>query len=114
RGVRMREYTFSTASVGKLASTLFQLLREHAIELPNDEALLDELRNVRLKETSPGVVRLDHDAGGHDDRAIALALASHRLVERGEPRAPHGSWWADGEIPGIVPMGAGVLDGADW
>jgi phage terminase large subunit-like protein len=85
RGVRMREYTFSAASVGKLASTLFQVLREHALRLPDDEALLDELRNVRLRETSPGVLRLDHDSGRHDDRAVALALAVHRLVEKGEP-----------------------------
>jgi phage terminase large subunit-like protein len=86
RGVRMREYTFSAASVGKLASTLFQVLHEHALRLPHDEALLDELRNVRLRETSPGVLRLDHDSGRHDDRAVALALAVHRLVEKGEPQ----------------------------
>ena len=86
RGVRTREYTFSAASVGRLASTLFQLLHERALRLPDDAELLDELRNVRLREVSPGVMRMDHDAGRHDDRAIALALACQRLVERGETR----------------------------
>ena len=43
---------------------------------------MDELRNVRLKEASPGVFRLDHDRNRHDDRAVALALAASYLVER--------------------------------
>jgi hypothetical protein len=32
------------------------------------------------------VYRIDHDPGRHDDRAIALALAVHRLTE--EQAAP--------------------------
>jgi phage terminase large subunit-like protein len=107
RGVRMREYVFSTASVGRLASTLFQVLREGTIQLPNDEALLDELRNVRLRETSPGVIRMDHDASGHDDLAISLSLAVHRLVEKGEPRGPRGSWVCRDEIAGIADVAVG-------
>jgi hypothetical protein len=39
-----------------------------------------------MRETSPNVYRIDHDPGRHDDRVIALALALHRLVERGERR----------------------------
>lgn len=50
--------------------------------LPDDPELLEELSNVRLRETSPGVLRMDHDRDRHDDRAIALALAAHRLLER--------------------------------
>jgi phage FluMu gp28-like protein len=82
RGVRIEEFPFSAQSVGRLASTLHLLLREHALALPDDEALLDELAHVRLREVSPGVLRLDHDSGRHDDRAIALALAAFKLVER--------------------------------
>lgn len=78
RGVVMEEFTFSSASVGQLASTMYSLLREHRIALPyGDTELLEELANVRLRETSPGVIRMDHDSGKHDDRAIALAMASH-------------------------------------
>jgi hypothetical protein len=58
------------------------------LRLPDDPELLDELANVRLRESSPGVLRMDHDAGRHDDRAIALALASHRLVSRDERAVP--------------------------
>ncbi len=81
RGLRVREFAFTAASVGRLASTLFQLLRNREVLLPDDEALLDELAHVRLRESSPGVLRLDHDAGRHDDRAIALALAASAVVE---------------------------------
>jgi hypothetical protein len=65
-----------------LAATLHLLLRNRALALPDDEELLDELANVRLRETAPGVLRMDHDPDRHDDRAIALALAAHSLLER--------------------------------
>jgi phage terminase large subunit-like protein len=84
-GALVQEYPFSQQSVGRLAVTMLQLIRDQALDLPDDEELIDELANVRLRETSPGILRLDHDADRHDDRAIALALAAHSLVERGAP-----------------------------
>jgi hypothetical protein len=36
---------------------------------------------VRLRETAPGVLRIDHDADKHDDRVIALALASQEALK---------------------------------
>lgn len=80
RGIKVEEFTFSSASVGRLASTLHLLLRDRALALPDDPELLDELANVRLRETSPGVLRMDHDPDRHDDRAIALAMAAHDLL----------------------------------
>jgi len=41
---------------------------------------------VRLRESTPGTYRLDHDASGHDDRAVALGLAALALTERAEGR----------------------------
>ena len=67
---------------GSSASTLHLLIRNHLLALPDDEKLIDELAAVRLRETSPGVVRMDHAHGQHDDRAIALALAATALLER--------------------------------
>src|SRR5829696_1439249 len=32
--------------------------------------------HCRLRETTPGTYGLDHDASGHDDRAVALGLAA--------------------------------------
>lgn len=80
RGIEVEEFAFGSASVGRLASTLHLLLRDRALALPNDPELLDELANVRLRETSPGVLRMDHDPDKHDDRAIALAMAAHELL----------------------------------
>jgi len=81
RGVHAREFTFSAQSVGRLGLTLHNLIRGHMLAIPDDAELIDELENVRLRETSPGTVRMDHDAGRHDDRAVALALAAHHLLD---------------------------------
>jgi phage terminase large subunit-like protein len=78
--VRVVEYTFTTPSVGRLALTLHQLLKDRQLRLYPDEELVDELANVRLVETSPGNYKLDHDADKHDDKAISLALAAHHLI----------------------------------
>jgi hypothetical protein len=85
--VEVEEFVFSSASTGRLGATLHALLRDGALALPDDPDLLDELANVRLVERTPGVVRLDHDAGRHDDRAVALAMLSLHLLSR-PPVAP--------------------------
>lgn len=82
RGVVVEEWTFSPVSVGRLAMTLHLLLREHRLALPDDPELLHELANVRLRETTPGVFRIDHDSGMHDDRAVSVGLAVLALTER--------------------------------
>jgi len=87
RGLNVTEFNFSAQSVGRLASTLHLAIRNHTLSLPPDEDLLEELANVRLRETSPGVLRMDHDADGHDDRAIALSLAATTLLDRPSARA---------------------------
>jgi hypothetical protein len=82
RGITVAEWTFSPVSVGRLAMTLHLLLREHRLALPDDPELLDELATVRMRESRPGVYRLDHDSNAHDDRAVALGLAALALTER--------------------------------
>jgi phage terminase large subunit-like protein len=103
RRVPVTPYTFSTASVSKIALRLHGLIRDHALELPDDDQLLDELANVRLRETAPGVYRLDHDHSRHDDQAIALALAAEHLLAR-PLRAPRPltGHLARGRIPGVT------------
>lgn len=94
RGLAVEEYAFTAASVGRLAASLFNAIRDRAVALPADEELLDELEHVRLRESSPGVFRLDHDAGRHDDRAVALGLAVTVLLS--EPTVPDfGRFWED-------------------
>jgi hypothetical protein len=83
-GCSVTEYPFTQTSISRLAQTLHVAIRDHRIDLPaNDPELLDELASVQLRETSPNVLRLDHSASGHDDRAISLALAAHELIETG-------------------------------
>lgn len=79
--VRTEEFTFSTSGVNRLARSLYGALRDRAIVLPDDDALLSELASVRLVETGPGLVRLDHRAGGHDDQAVAVALVLVELTD---------------------------------
>ena len=98
RGYTVEEFVFSQTSVGRIASTLHLLLRNRALSLPDDEQLLDELRHVRLRESSPGIVRMDHDNDRHDDRAVALGLACDYLLTQrtSNPRA-HAQVTTDGE-----------------
>jgi hypothetical protein len=105
RGVRVIDFTFSQQSVSRLALRLHGLIRDRALELPDDPELLDELANIRLRETSPGVYRLDHDQGRHDDRGISLALGAEQLLANQAP--------SFGDVVGVIyhgqtEQGAGV------
>jgi hypothetical protein len=62
------------------------LIRNHALALPDDAELIDELANLRLRETAPGVLRIEHDPDKHDDRAISLALAAQRIIQLASPQ----------------------------
>lgn len=79
-GVRTEEFVFSSTSVGKIATAIMQSLRGRTLSLPDDEDLRQELLAVRLRETSPNVLRIDHKSGGHDDRVIAVAMAVYDLT----------------------------------
>jgi hypothetical protein len=70
----------------KVAVTLYRLLADRAMSLPNDEDLADELRSIVLVETSPGIYKLDMDSNadddlGHHDRVSAIGHAVHALLE---------------------------------
>jgi hypothetical protein len=66
--------------IRRRGSTSSLLLRNRALALPDDPELITNSANVRLREVSPGVFRMDHDPDQHDDRAVALALAAHELL----------------------------------
>ena len=81
-GVSAEEFTFSVSGVNKLARSLYGALRDRAILLPDDTALTTELSKVRLVETGPGLVRLDHRSGEHDDQAVVCAMLTATLLDR--------------------------------
>ena len=75
RGARAEQFNFTSTSVGRVGGALHLALRNRLLWIPRDEDLLSELARVRLRETQPGTVRLDHDSGEHDDRAVAIGIA---------------------------------------
>lgn len=75
KGVRAHEFAFTSQSVGRVAQAMHLALRNRLLLIPNDPDLIAELGRVRLRETTPGAVRLDHDSGEHDDQAVAIAVA---------------------------------------
>jgi hypothetical protein len=83
RGVSVEPWSYTDKRYGQIASVLFAALRDRRIDLYDDVDLLDELRNVRLLETIPGQVRIQHDPGRHDDRCVAIGMAVVPLAERG-------------------------------
>ena len=106
--VSTEEFTFSTANIGRLAVTTYRLLRDHLFDLPDDDALIDELVNVQLREVGPGQFRIDHASNRHDDMAIAVAMAAAYLVEK-PPPAKFGSS-ADMEPRSMAAIRAGDHD----
>jgi hypothetical protein len=97
QGVGVEEWPYTARRYGAMASTLFALLRDGRLALYEDAELLDELANVRLQETIPGQVRIQHDPGRHDDRCVAIGMAVVPLVEHG-----FGGWYI--QVPqGVLP-----------
>ena len=89
RQFTVEEYPFTSQSVDRLGQALYARLRGHGLRLPADDPeLIDELANVQLRETSPGVFRLDHRPGRHDDRAVALGMACFWLGDQANTWRP--------------------------
>ena len=78
--LRVEEDTFTPAKNNDRTIALYTAIQDHRLALPDDEALIDELANVTLRESSPNVLRMDHVSGRHDDRATALSLANFNLT----------------------------------
>jgi hypothetical protein len=77
RGRRVKEFKFTPTSVGEIGSSLVLALRNGQLEVPGTPELKDEFLHVRLRESSPGVYRLDHDNNRHDDQAVTVGMAVH-------------------------------------
>lgn len=82
RGVSVDEWRYTHGRYGAMASVLFGLLRDGRVSLYDAPGFADQLANVRLIETLPGQVRIQHDPGRHDDRCVALGMAIVPLAEQ--------------------------------
>lgn len=81
KGVAAEEFTFSQGSKQRLAQTLLHSLNAGHLRLYEAEGLRDELLGLRLRRASSGAWSFDHQTGGHDDRAVALALMTVSALE---------------------------------
>ena len=89
RGVPATEYAFSQASKQRLAQTLLHSLNAGNLRLYDAEGLREELTALRLRQSASGAWSFDHSRGGHDDRAVALALMLVGALEAGTYQEPH-------------------------
>ncbi len=84
--VKVTDINFTAEFNDHLARTMLPLLRNRRLSLPHDNALIDELVNLRILESRPGKYKIEHDNNRHNDRAIAIALAAQHLLNTPPPR----------------------------
>jgi hypothetical protein len=89
--------------------TFEQGLLRIAPEMRETQNLTDELLSFRRASTEHDHETYNAEYGQHDDLVLALSLALWLDEERPipDPNRPT-VFWDDGDIPGIVPMGAGI------
>ncbi len=111
--VRCVEFVFTSSSVGKLATAVMQALRSRLLWLPDEPGLREEILSVRLRETSPNVLRIDHASGSHDDQVIAVAMACYQLTAVGLDEGPVFYFGTEAEKLGLdgKPLAVDLPDG---
>lgn len=80
RGVRCEDVTFGSKYRANIFSNLLELVRTNRLHSFQYEALKDELLRLEFREVS-GNLRVDHPSGGHDDHAVAVAMAALAAVQ---------------------------------
>jgi len=82
--ITAEEFTFTQGSKQRLAMSLLSTINAGHLRLYEAEGLRDELMGLRLKQAASGSWSFDHSRGGHDDRAVALALMTVTALEARE------------------------------
>lgn len=88
------EFVSSAARVSRRAArSLVGALRDHALDLPDNEETRAEFLTTRMVETGPGTVKTQNPPGTHDDILTAVGVVVADLTERPDIRAgnDHGS-----------------------
>lgn len=88
RGISAEALQVTAPLKSRMTQELIRAIRDRTIRLPPDTNLLHELSRVRVYESSAGLLRLDHDAGEHDDRVSALGLAMITALEHARKPSP--------------------------
>ncbi len=74
------QYDLAPLDRSALYLALLPVVNSGTVELPNEPALLRELRSLERRRGPSGRDRVDHPPGGHDDRANAVAGVVHARV----------------------------------
>lgn len=109
KGIVTDEFHFSTASKQRLASALLEGVNGGTLRLYEAEGLREELIALRVRQTIGGAWTFDHLSGGHDDRAVGLALMLVASIEQ-RPASWHPVFSAD-EEPELRAKGFALVDG---
>jgi hypothetical protein len=88
---RVKVFEFGGQGKPRLTRNLYSLIRNGQLVLSSlDEDLDEELLDVQMIQKEAGPV-IDHDAGGHDDRVIALGMAALEVMSEPPPSYASGS-----------------------
>ena len=115
RGVRVEKRAYSLKLFDQVATALYGLLREGLLCLPRDDLdLLEEFRQVRMRETStPGRFRVDTDSGRrHDDMVMAVGYAVSLAMDvggvAGRVESPQAAAAGRRALASMRPLTAGI------
>lgn len=76
---RIEPFTFTGGHIDEMTRNLYALAHSGQLELFPDPGLERELLDVQVIEKEYGL-RIDHRRGMHDDRVIALGMASYTAM----------------------------------
>ena len=106
RGVSVQENPITARWNDRMATLLHTMLRDGLVDLPDEPELLDELRSVRVVETSQGLLSIDSTPGRHDDQVDALGIVAMELMSR--PAVVGGVGTVFAELPPMPRRGVGL------
>lgn len=81
-GVELEERTFTNSYKKQILFNYKSLIHSQKIDLLDNETLIDETKQLVVEQTDTGTVRIGHPPGGHDDHAIATAVATFAATEQ--------------------------------
>jgi len=83
-GLRVTEAAFTPGYRDRIFLNLLRLVRERRLRCFRHRRLKEELLGLSFTEKGGGL-RVDHRPGGHDDHAVALAMAALAAAEQAWP-----------------------------
>lgn len=79
--VELKEYTFTSVFKKKIYFNLKKLVNSQQMDLLDHEQQAKELKELVVEQSATGTIKIGHPAGGKDDFADSLAIASFLATE---------------------------------